>query len=557
MPKNTPRFRAALEKRHFLNPRFYVSALPIMLVASVAVSIRDVNLPSLILYTGANIASLGLCVLVFLAARWALLRSDKQSSSIWQLMALGLALGVTKFISTAWLVFALGLELDLQTALESRIGTPLLGIWVVIVVGYITASKEQFSLLRERLVNEKVAKSLDELSPKREASLAELESFLEESRRLISASASKAQDGAQLATLIRQIVDRGLRPLSHKLWERENQSVPSFQSAALIQRALSSGPYPVLAILGILLISNLGGNFREATFLQGLSHLGMQMVFVGIVLVLANQIKVRLPRNNLVTTTQLLVVSAIAGLGSSLLPELLIPTQNTSNLWLIGIVSAWWIGTLLVSVGAVAVAIKDNREQREALEELLKADLEKQAKRSQALLANRELANHLHSNIQNQLLAQALRLEEAEPDDLNTELANLERILSEARSHGTHVSEDLSQLMQELKSRWGGLLAIEHTVLPELTAAQSRVVGSVISEAIGNAFRHGFANQIHIEFEGNQGNLVMTIRDNGLGPRSSNPGLGSVLYDSAGSWRLEPSKNGGSQLSINFFDEKP
>jgi len=553
MPKRVPRLSAALEKRHFLNPRLYLSAMPIMLVASVAVSIRDVNISSLLLYTAANIASLAISALVFLAARRALLRGHKQRSSIWQLMTLGLGLGLTKFFSTAWLVVLLGLEADLRSSLESRIGTPFLGIWVVVVVGYITASREQFSSLRERLVNERVAKSLQERAPEGNNGVAELERFLEQSRKLISVQSSTQLSGAQLALLIRQIVDRGLRPLSQKLWEQENQAVPTFQSGALIERALSSGPYPIFSILGILLISNLGGNFREATFAQGVIHLLIQLSFVGLLLVVANHLKKLLPKNGLVRSAQLLAISLIAGFGSAVLPELLVPTQNTSNLWLVGLVSAWWIGTLLVTVGAVAVAVRDNRQQQQMLEELLKADIENQVERSQTLLANRELANHLHSNIQNQLLAQALRLESSNESELEVELANLERILTEAKTLNPSSDQTLEESIDELKTRWQGLLTIDHGALPELNPHASKIAGAVISEAIGNAFRHGFANQVKISFQREKNLLIIGIKDNGLGPRGSGPGLGSMLYDSAGRWKLEPGSNGGTHLTLELF----
>jgi hypothetical protein len=165
-----------------------------------------------------------------------------------------------------------------------------------LVVGFVSSAREQFKLVRERLISERVAKSMQAELPMSQLGVEQLEEFLVETKSLIANQPRSELNGKQLATLIRQIVDTGLRPLSHKLWEREDRSLPNFAARALMQRAISNSPYPLSAILGTIALSNFGGNFREATFTQGMAHFAIQILLVAVVVVTANRVKGMLPK---------------------------------------------------------------------------------------------------------------------------------------------------------------------------------------------------------------------------------------------------------------------
>jgi signal transduction histidine kinase len=79
-----------------------------------------------------------------------------------------------------------------------------------------------------------------------------------------------------------------------------------------------------------------------------------------------------------------------------------------------------------------------------------------------------------------------------------------------------------------------------------------KTVLALVNEAIGNGFRHGYANQVSVSFAHSETEVTVVVKDNSLGPRGSSPGLGSLLYDSCGSWSLTPGADGGSELVIKI-----
>ncbi|HRH41933.1 MAG TPA: sensor histidine kinase [Pyrinomonadaceae bacterium] len=63
----------------------------------------------------------------------------------------------------------------------------------------------------------------------------------------------------------------------------------------------------------------------------------------------------------------------------------------------------------------------------------------------------------------------------------------------------------------------------------ELNQAQSTAVFRVFQEALTNILRHAQATKVEITTEKNEGNFILTIRDNGIGiTKSANSGLKSL-----------------------------
>lgn len=518
------------------NTKLYLTAVPLVLLASVGSFVSEGDLELSLWYLLANLISLVPVALVYFLGRKLLERlrdanlgrtkvNAEPKFVILSLVMLGLTLGVAKQFGTAAALVWLSLEQGILGALLVRSLTPLLGVWYVMALAVIVSAQQRFSSLREELIAERVRKLARQEEPNRE-----LLQFAEQAQQLLQEASNRG--AVQVASLIRSIVQDQLRPLSHKLWEREQRTTPGFSARELAIRGLQYRPYRVWRI--VLLYSL--GSVAPMVFLAGDSWSGA-LLLLGVssaaILHVANFVRRRseVAKEQFVAS---LVISAsaanVVGFGSLFA----LGFESSVLLWL---ASVWWLGTLIVVVGMFVVALDDYSQQRTLLAELADSEISTAARESVRSLKNRELANLLHAKTQNRMLAQAMRLESG--SDLDAELTELRRLLTQLPAAR---SEVLSS--DDLVARWRGMLQVDFTLDQE----PSQLVLRVCEEAIANAFRHGLATEVSISLTGN----TLVVSDNGLGPVAGDSGLGSKLYSSAGDWELSPLERGGAQLVVRL-----
>jgi|GEM_PF-948138 len=168
----------------------------------------------------------------------------------------------------------------------------------------------------------------------------------------------------------------------------------------------------------------------------------------------------------------------------------------------------------------------------------------------------RQLAGHLHSSVQNQILA--IQLNEKTTDSLG--LSEIEQrvmeVIRDAEQTFRRLSgASLGEALEALRSDWEGYAVIKWEKLPEnLSSSQERPIIALVQEAVTNAIRHGFAKMVEIRIsQKNQQNvLYLEVLDDGTGPlgKRVRKGLGSRLLDelSNDNWSLEFRKSGGGRL---------
>jgi two-component sensor histidine kinase len=199
--------------------------------------------------------------------------------------------------------------------------------------------------------------------------------------------------------------------------------------------------------------------------------------------------------------------------------------------------------------------------------ELLKltgnADINTDVARAANRFASRALAQHVHSNIQNQLLARALTLdnENLSEAEIELQLSEVQKLLDLALDTSQVANqESLLANLEEIVERWRGFVRIDldleldqNTLDPIISQALVQVVG----EAISNSVRHGLAQTVSIriaDLVSDESVLEVTIADDGLGPRSGPTGLGTELFTavSGGSWQIKSRAAGGTELSLQI-----
>ena len=512
--------RPGLHLRH----RLYLATLPLSLLASIAGYAAGAEFYVSLQYLFANVLALGFTGFVYFVAKPLLKPEGK--AVLFQLFAFGLLLGFSKQISTAVILVAMGLEPLVLQAIAVRGLTPLIGVWVVFSIAIISATQAKFSQLREQLISERVRR----LGSKKPSGAEELKVFASEITQLISES--DQLEAKELATLIRSIVSEKLRPLSHELWDREQKRVPSFRSRDLAIKALRLRPYRVWWVSLVFALGTLQPVVLMASdnWLGALATVTLPVTFAMLV---ANWFRKRFD------SLKNFYVGALIGTsftGSLIGSVLLLYFEIASNPLMI-LTSAWWLGNLIVVVGIFAVALEEFGYQKELLEQLTEGELEQQALSSLRSIRNRELANLLHSKTQNHMLAQAVRIEDG--SDIKTELLQLRALLEELP--GTEFEEPG---LQDVVGRWQGILEITLALDRDLDSLEVRLV----EEAISNAYRHGLASKVEVALSNN----LLTVLDNGLGPTKGKPGLGTSLYGSASSWKIEARNNGGSRLELRL-----
>lgn len=514
------------------NTKLYLSGVPLVLLASVGSFVSPGDFERSLWYLLANLISLAFVALVYLFGERLLGLLDlhnretgRLSFVIASLIGFGLSLGLTKQLSTAWSLAVFNLETDFASNLLVRALTPLLGVWYVLALAAITATQARLQSLREEIIAERVRVLSAE-----QADSKELEEFASKAQELLAKASS--EDAVSVASLIRSIVEDQLRPLSHRLWDREQLRVPGFSSRELAIRALQYRPYRILRILAVFSLGSITPMVLLAKEQWMLAFIVLNFCTFS-VLAFANFVRKRsdFAKERFVLS---LVLSTVFSTSISFSVLEILGFHSSVILWLS---SAWWLGTLMVVVGMFVVALEDYSQQRKLLAVVSDHEISLAAMGSVNAIRNRELASLLHAKTQNKMLAQAMRLEAG--GDLSAELSELRSLLAALPSQRGEVLS-----ATDLAVRWEGILEIEF----ELASEPNQLVLQVIEEAISNANRHGLATEVRVKFDGNQ----LSVIDNGLGPVSGKPGLGSSLYSSAGKWELGAIDTGGASLTVKL-----
>jgi signal transduction histidine kinase len=115
----------------------------------------------------------------------------------------------------------------------------------------------------------------------------------------------------------------------------------------------------------------------------------------------------------------------------------------------------------------------------------------------------------------------------------------------------------LDEVLESLAERWDGFVDLETQLDSQLVGFafdRSWALIEVLNEAISNSIRHGMASQVFVKVV-KIGNLLdISVSDNGIGPTSGKPGLGSRIIEeiTSGNWSLSSSPAGGSVLNLQL-----
>ncbi len=546
--------------------REYLFVAPLAIMSSLLVNTETVGFETY-LWLAANVVSLsasGLWLLFFDKVVFAG-RYLKPIGFIW-VAIFGLSLGALKGATTGLMAVLFGLETDLAQAITSRVTqTGFMGLCLVLGITFVEGTRRRFQEQRDALVAASVRQQLAEAgSSADDRGSDEIRAFVALAKDKLSRTQSGVGDNTNLraaySSSLRDLVENNLRPLSHRLWQIENAKYSNFSLADLSRMAINRRQAYIWQVAAIIFAGSLLSLLPKVPFDAALTRSAVEAMLVAAVLFAARLMQ---PKTIWCAWVYFVIVNALAASAAvlatgSLLGQLAsLPAIGTT------VVVFLWLCQLTYFTRLAAAALDSHRLIAEDLGKLSsKTAKSGRTPQPQDLLLNRELANFLHSNLQNRLLSSAMRIEKGHGGvgEMLSELALVERILDSADTDfGARNSGSLEARLSEVVQRWAGFVSINLSLpvsVQNLTGQACDQVVQVLSEAISNSVRHGLAENITIDLVQTKGVLQITVTDDGLGLRTGISGLGSKFFDSIAGpsgWSLSGHADGGTRLSIELL----
>ena len=559
--------------KHFLNRTSLLLMIPFLIVISVLSNSTAISDPSLVASSAlyrylalivANIASLAVCWVYLEAVDRTLFRNKGvRPIKIYWVLLFGASIGFLKGYTTGLFSWIFGSELDLAIAVSNRIGqTTVLGLWTVPLVAVVTATFMRFQTERQILLAENLEQNLNSKNPLINSgeSSEELKLYLSEAKAEVSAlrkSNKTETSNTVISKKLRDLVETGLRPISHRIWQENSKVSGSLKLSQLSRLAVKKNPFPILLILVGLAIGLLPINLTAFTPGDALLRTLVMLTLTSIILISAK----RLPRESTMGIWGVFIGATALSTGVSLAAAIALfgyPfTFGDIPIWI-----AYFLWQLQLSLFASVVSeVLSSRAEirKELIASLGQEQLDSEVRGALGRIRNRELAQYIHGNIQNKLLSFALKFDQdnLSTDDVSRLLDEVDTLFSKAISdYQSGDKADLDEQLSHLVQRWAGFVNIAHSnslSKSDLSEGDIKSLVQVVSEGVSNAVRHGFAKNLKINIQRSEldNSLIeVTVEDDGLGPRSGKPGLGTELLNatSGTNWSLTAGKFGGSVL---------
>jgi signal transduction histidine kinase len=551
--------------------------VPFLIVISVLSNSTAVSDPALLAssaiyrYVGliiANIASIAVCWLYLeIVDRTLFKNKELKPIKLYWVLLFGASLGFLKGYTTGLFSWFVGSELDLDLAISSRVlQTTLLGTWTLPLVAVVTATFIRFQNERQILLAESLEQGLqarDSLMNLGESS-EQLKLYLTQAKAEISTLRNTAEhptSNQMISQKLRDLVEMGLRPISHKIWQENSQVSGVLKISQLVKLAVNKNPFPIRLVIGGLAIGlfpiTLSAFPVGEALARALVLLGLTTLILALAKTLSKASRWSIWINIVIASLVSTLVSLVAAdaiFGTSF-ESVSITTWASFFLWQMQL-------TVFSSVVYEVVSTRAQMRQR-LIESLGKDQLDSEVKGALSRIRNRDLAQYIHGNIQNKLLSFALKFdqENLSTDDVTRLLDEVENLLLTAVGDYHEVDTgDLDKQLAQLLQRWSGFVEIDlknHISSSVLSSGEIKSIVEAVSEAVSNAVRHGLAKNLKITLEKHEsdtGQIDIIVEDDGLGPRSGKAGLGTELFNATSgvNWSLTAGKMGGSVLRVQI-----
>jgi signal transduction histidine kinase len=551
--------RLRLTSQFGLNKTNY-AVLAIFSIISSHTSIGKSSIPNILsIVFISNSVAIFMCWIWFELADRLLFRKFLNSNLLVFIFAF--VLGVTKGGVTGYMIWLFTDEGDITQSVASRLPAAIfLACTVIPLVEYLESTRLKYEAARQNLVSAEVRLAINE-GRSSAASSGRVDSLIQVLTELQSQISGPAGSAGNYPNLMRAVIDNSVRPASHELWTMATKKYRSFSLKSLTRLTLSNQLYSLPWLCAVYLAASV----LTLLPLIGLTNSILRSLFgtmvVAFVFSLSKEIH-RLAHIRRQRWLFELITVAIASYFVITLSNLLLGDVAE----LAALTTGFAIGLLLLELrfffGIVANAKNNHDDIQSQIRELVnRGEIVTDTNAAIETLQNRRLANLLHGEVQNRLLAAALRFEsnEGSTQDLLLELENVVAKLTEHPK--LDKDSNLTEIFADLKSRWNGFIHIDFQgfySLKNSLISFEMVLQLVFEEIITNSVRHGLADSLtifldHLEVD----QLELRAVDNGIGLTKGRPGMGSQLFEtvSNGHWSMENQPNGGLVLKLRLAQD--
>lgn len=565
--------RTALTGRWAIYRDAYLVLAPTSIVSVVLIEATTFQVQEL---GGWLIASAGgygvFCLILFIAHKTLFRNRHVAPVPIWSIFVLGLAAGAIKGSSTAIISILLNLDENIREAVTSRMfSAGLLGLFGVPGVALIVNSLGEFRFKRAELIAEQILIESKELqsqdviaqmsSQLRSSIESDLGLLMEDLKNSLEEKVGEESSWQLIADDLRSTAKETVREMSHKLWGRNVQHVPDINLVDIARAMITTSAFPLRMILPVLVLSAIPQTIQDYGADRLISQMLLLCFTTSVSLGLGSKGINRWPAHK-----HKIYFAAL--LAAVTLPPIygvfLIGDEVNQHFLGISLTIAFWIPMLTITCGLIDTALKQRKEILDELQSRIdKSRVRTISENNETIRLSNDMAKYLHGNLQSRLMASAFAIEAAgnarDSKSLSGEIEKARQSI--ATPFDQFTSQDLGAVLLELSRlmvMWDGVLAtnIEFTGSEEnVSMVETRNIVHVVEEAFSNALRHGLATEATILLQASVTGISLGIIDNGIGPRTGDPGLGSSLFNSiAGSnWSLTRGPAGvGAQLNLQI-----
>jgi hypothetical protein len=533
----------------FLDLRQYLAVSPYAFIFAMVVGVGTrANLPIEIEFLGQVVSFLTCWTLFLVSSR--VIFATRFNRPLHPAVVLGFALvvGALNYGSFELVALATGNGQNLAGArLLSSVNSILFGVVSVFgLAGYKVIAKKMISerdlLLAESLSFEVARRSGGYLDPV----IQKLRSAINEQKD------SSNLKSLQLATRVQEIVDADIRPASRKLWADQSNQTPAYSLRSLTRILLREKSFiPLIAVIPGL-IPTLATAASTASLSETVILIAADAAILTTLYAAVNFAPIKSPR----------LAYGLYALLSLVAPYLVVTTNSIlfeglyQDLTVAIALLALWLLLVNFSFAFGVASLRPRSEILRRIKAFEDASSSTTSSTNMEKLVNREIANLLHSQMQNRLLS--FTQEISNPDISKARLAelisNLEIDLVASLPSSANANLTIAESCEKLENSWRGILNVTFTGLEFTAGLTAQLITPVLEEAISNSVRHGKAEKVAVEFALEEDELFLFISDDGFGPRNGKSNLGSSLFSlvSKGNWTLTAIPTGGSRLKIEL-----
>ena len=467
----------------------------------------------------------------------------------------GLILGLAKVSITALVAALISQDFSELDGLPIRLfAGAITGAWVVPVAALALAIQNRYVTAREvafaEALNQDLAfkgdSSLDPAQNRLRAVLAELREAVDEN----------SENPASLAKSLNVLLEKKVRPLSRDLWVGPTTKQRDLMVLRLLRLVFLRGNYWPLPTTLVLIATSATAQLSTAGLFEGSLRLITTFAIALGILLIMQLVKPASEIQGILT----FVLGAITfAVFNELVAFLLFGPFGGFSTLFYGTLNGFLFATLALVLGVLKASLARESDLGVDLAQILgKSYFPNRIEFEQTKKRHRELAGLIHGRLQNQILGMVLALSKNDgsrtPEELLNEIEQVElAIASSNEPSQKREAKNLNEELAALRKRWVGLIEIslEQDLFEEANPKESAAILELSEEAVTNAVRHGLASTISLSITKQPGHWLLVAKDNGLGPRKGNPGLGSHTLNqlSGNNWSLTRNQSGvGSTL---------